>query len=186
MDCCSALEVIRDNSIQRLLMKRILHDISSPLNTIMLGVDFADGCDDTLFSCLKESASKMANVIYFARLLMKTEDCVVYASELERAFSVLCKIKIQGADEISLLHAQLIVCAVYSIITASSKIRRIVCSLGNGGICIHVDAENVFCTFGNDDVTSRNIFEYISMLIVEHMRRRIVISCSGDGYTISL
>ena len=186
MECCNILELINEDVVQRLLIRRVLHDISSPLNTIMLGVDFMASGDESLSSCLKDSASKMASVIYFARLLMKTDNCGVPSKELEQSFDKLCSTKFQGIEEVPLLYAQLIVCVLYSIINASSKIKRIVCTVGDEGVCIQVSADNIFCSFVNNEATSRNIFEYIAQMLLKYMHRNIAVSESGGGFVISM
>lgn len=133
------------------LIRKIIHDIASPLNTIMMVLDSEDA---SMISYANESASHMAALLNVFRLLFRESEEKVSVAETERLIKKIGDFSVTSQVQyVDLWRVQLIVCVAYTIFCSASKNARIECFFDVQKTLLRVYAGNLYCNFIGDSVS---------------------------------
>lgn len=177
-----------DNSnLRRLLIKKMLHDIASPLNAVMMGMDIIEsGYDASMVGYAKDGVNKMAGLLALFRLLWNVEHSDVSILEIKKNFGTLCNFSITSDNpHINLEIAQLLICTVYAVLCAAAKVKEISCNISDEKIQIVASAQEIFCSFEADVPTEKNIFQCVALKLSETLQRRLVAENMKDKFIVT-
>ena len=167
----------------QLFVGKMMHDIASPLNTIIMGLESFDNNDPVMKQYVNESATKMSAMLQIFRKILQTNAGNISCREIEQAMENICETSINSHNlYLSIDIAQLLICSLYAIISSTSKISNITCRVGDKNFIIRVLANNLFCTFDNNEAPSaRNIFQYAAAKFANKLGLSISIQ-QGTNY----
>ena len=135
----------------RELISKIIHDIASPLNTIMMVLDSEDS---SMLSYANESAIKMAALLNVFRFFFKESEEKLSIAEIEQLMKKFGDFSITSEVQyVDLWRVQLIVCVAYTIFCSASKNARIECFVDVQKTLLRVYAGNLYCNFIGDSVS---------------------------------
>lgn len=135
----------------RELISKIIHDIASPLNTIMMVLD---SDDSSMISYANESAIKMAALLNVFRFFFKESEEKVTVVEIERLIKKIGDFSITSQVQyIDLWRVQLMLCIAYTIFCYASKNARVECFVDMQKTLLRVYASNLYCDFIGDNVS---------------------------------
>lgn len=167
----------------QLFIGKMMHDIASPLNTIIMGVESFDNSDPMMRQYVNESAAKMASMLQVFRKILQTNAEKISCREIEQSIENICETSITSHNlYLNLDIAQLLMCSLYAVISSTSKISNITCRVGESNFVIRVYASNLFCSFDRTEPASaRNIFQYTATKFAYQLGLTIAVQ-QGTGY----
>ena len=176
-----------NNSTLDMLIHKMFHDIASPLNTVMMGIDILEsGYDAAMLGYTKDGVSKMAAILALFRLLLK-DDTDIAISDIETNVGVLCRFSISSSyQSINADLGRMVICVLYGILLATAKISSISCNISNDNVHILTVAQDVFCEFKpSEQPTKKNIFQHVALLIAKATHRNLVAQNTKEGFLVS-
>ena len=187
MSLINIIKKTKNDEAFEILIHKMLHDIASPLNTVIMGLDMLESeYDKSMLGYTRDGVNKMTVILALFRLLLSNDDSDISILDIKKNFGVLCNFSIGSQNQyIPADIGKIVICIVYAILGATAKISRITCNISVSKIQVLTVAQEVFCDFKSDIPNKKNIFQYLALLIADFYNRKLVAQNTKDGFFVS-